>query len=80
MQSCLKLMEECQNSGSGMRSFASQVWRSLTPPKSELLLWFLVQGKLNTKERLHRLNIQQGIDISCVLCQQGEETSNHLFC
>ena len=33
------------------------IWRGLAPPRVELLLWFVMLRKLNTKERLYRFNI-----------------------
>ena len=35
---------------------ARKVWRGLVPSKAKLLVWFLILRRLNTKERLHRLN------------------------
>ena len=32
-------------------------WKGLAPPTAEILVWFILQGRLNTKERLGRLNI-----------------------
>ena len=52
----------------------------MTPPKSDFLLWFLMIGKLNTKDRLHRLNIVRGLDSSYVLCNERNKTIDHLFC
>jgi hypothetical protein len=33
------------------------VWRWVTPPKEEFLVWFFMQEKLNTWRKLRRLNI-----------------------
>ena len=32
-------------------SFTCRVWKGLVPPKVELLTWFLLIGRINTKER-----------------------------
>ena len=80
VKSFLNLMLHPQQNYQDMFTYANVVWKSLTPPKSELLLWFLLLGKLNTKDRLIRFNIRQGLDSKCVLCNQEEESINHLFC
>ena len=45
----------------------------------ELLIWFVILGKLNTKDRILRLNIISNLDIECVLCKEHEESIEHLF-
>ena len=45
----------------------NRVWRGLVPSKVELLLWFVVQGRLNTKDRFRRLNVLRSADYKCVL-------------
>ena len=80
VKSFLNLMIDPQGLSQGMFAHANIVWRSLTPPKSELLLWFLMVGKLNTLDRLKRFNIRPDMDSICVLCKQEEESINHLFC
>ena len=80
VKSFLNLLLDTQEISQGAFAHANMVWRSLTPPNSELLLCILVVGKLNTLDRLSRLNIRQGMDNSCVLCQQEVESINHLFC
>ena len=42
-------------------------------------MWLLLQGRINTKERLRRLNLLQNNDIYCVLCGRLEETTEQLF-
>ena len=61
---------------------ASEVWHGLAPTKAELLVWLLIRGRLNTKERLHRLNIMRNDGISCPLCNSEVESIFHLifFC
>ena len=47
----------------------SRIWCGIVPPKAKLLLWFVVQRRLNTKDRLRRLNMLRVDDCSvfCVL-------------
>ena len=63
-----------------MLNYAARVWCKMAPPKVEMLVWFLVLGKLNTKDRLAQLNIiiSNG-DVSCVLCNSHVESLGHLF-
>ena len=50
-----------------------------TPAKAELLVWVVVNGRINTKERLHRLNVLRSDDLSCPLCKSHIESLSHLF-
>ena len=58
---------------------AAKVWCKIAPPKVELLVWFLVLGKLNTKDRFASFNIINGAETMCVLCNEKEECIKHLF-
>lgn len=58
---------------------AAKVWCKIAPPKVELLVWFVVLGKLNTKDRLASLNIIDGAETMCVLCTEQEECIEHLI-
>ena len=58
--------------------FANQVWHGLVPAKAELLLWFVILGRLNTKERLHRLNVIRSDDITCPMCNHEVESLSHV--
>ena len=55
------------------------VMQRVAPPKVELLVCFAMLGKLNTKDRLTRLNIINNLDVNCVLCSEQEESIDHLF-
>ena len=68
-----------QTGNHGMYSHAAKVWRRVAPPKVEMLVWFVVLGKLNTKDRLAGLNIINNDDVCCVLCNDHEESIEHLF-
>ena len=80
VKSFFNLIHSSNGDDSGMHNYANVVWRSLTPPKSKLLLLFLMIGKLNTKDRLQRLNFMQGLESTCALCKVGTESIEHLFC
>ena len=52
------LMEKrCQDDGVNSFSFAKSIWKGLVPPEVEILTWFVILRRLNTKVRLHRLGI-----------------------
>ena len=43
----------------------------MAPPRAQLLVWFVLHGRLNTKERLFRFRFPQVEDELCVFC--GED-------
>ncbi|XP_047978375.1 uncharacterized protein LOC125220259 [Salvia hispanica] len=45
-------------------------WRNIAPPRAQLQVWFLLQGKINTKERLFRLGAARIEDDRCILCKE----------
>ena len=51
----------------------------MAPPKAELLVWFVLMGRLNIRDHLIRLNVLHGDDDQCVLCKNHAEDLNHLF-
>ncbi|XP_029152456.1 uncharacterized protein [Arachis hypogaea] len=60
-------------------SFTRTIWKSLVPPRVELFIWFVLTGRVNTKERLNRLGVVNQEDVACVLCNKGVEFGHHLF-
>ena len=57
-------------------------WKGLAPPCAEILVWFVLQGRLNSKERLAKLGIiPRGDDLCslCSLCSSASESVYHLF-
>ena len=58
---------------------AKMVWKGLAPPRVELLVWFILLGRLNTKDRLCRFNYIVAEDSLCVFCTNDQETISHLF-
>ena len=55
------------------------IWKGIKPPRMELLVWFVIIGRLNTKDRFARFNILQEDNSRCVLCKAEDETIDHLF-
>ncbi|QHO17244.1 uncharacterized protein DS421_10g310500 [Arachis hypogaea] len=60
-------------------SFTHSIWKGLVPPKVELFTWFVLIGRVNTKERLSRFGILNQVDMRCVLCNRDIEQVHHLF-
>ncbi|XP_016199783.1 uncharacterized protein LOC107640799 [Arachis ipaensis] len=60
-------------------SFTRTIWQGLVPPRVELFIWFALIGKVNSKERLHRLGVISHGDDMCVLCKTEVEHVYHLF-
>ena len=60
-------------------AYARKVWRNICPSKAELLLWLVLQGKVDTQDRLRRFNILKTDDCNCVLCGAVDESVQHLF-
>ncbi|KAL4300856.1 hypothetical protein AHAS_Ahas17G0242700 [Arachis hypogaea] len=54
-------------------SFTRTVWKGLVPPRVELFVWFVLIGRVNTKDRLSRFGIISQEDIICVLCNHDVE-------
>jgi hypothetical protein len=66
---------------SAYRSFfigARHLWRAAAPPKVIFFFWVAAHGRLWTAERRRRHGLQQ--DATCALCDQDDETSDHLLC
>lgn len=58
----------------------SQVWKSPAPLKVVAFSWKLLLDRLPTKVNLHVRNVLPlEASMVCVLCDNGVETSNHLF-
>ena len=70
---------ELKNGELFAHNFAARVWCKVAPPKVELLAWFVILGKLNSKDRLARLNITSNGDTLCVLCNEQKESIEHFF-
>ncbi|XP_016199199.1 uncharacterized protein LOC107640163 [Arachis ipaensis] len=60
-------------------SFTRAVWKGFVPPRVELFTWFVLVGRMNTKDRLCRFQVIAHQDNRCVLCGKAEETAFHLF-
>lgn len=55
--------------------WASLVWSAYITPKHAFILWLGIKGKLNTKNRLVFLDVDQ----TCAFCSTHNETVQHLF-
>ena len=70
-----------QNRMSGVNSFhfTKSVWKGLVPPKVEIFAWFILIGRLNTKDRLHNFGIIPRNQLMCCMCNKEHESIEHLF-
>ncbi|XP_020963842.1 uncharacterized protein LOC110265266 [Arachis ipaensis] len=60
-------------------SFTSSLWKGFVPPRIELFGWFVLVGRVNTKERLTKLGVNIMSDSMCILCTKEVESAEHLF-
>ncbi|XP_072054264.1 uncharacterized protein [Arachis hypogaea] len=51
----------------------------MVPPRIELFGWYVLIGRVNTKERLSRLGVIRLSDTLCMLCKKEIESVEHLF-
>ena len=56
-----------------------KIWSGLVPPRIEVFTWLAILGKINSKEKLIRLNIIHHEEAICVLCKSQIESSDHLL-
>ncbi|MED6203678.1 hypothetical protein PIB30_001372 [Stylosanthes scabra] len=61
-----------------MYKFTKSLWRSLVPPRVELLTWFVILEKLNTRGKLVRYGMLEGHMATCVLCNNGVENVRNM--
>ena len=54
-------------------------WNKVAPPRAQLLVWFVLQGKLNTRDRLFRFGVPGIADDLCVFCKEERKTINHIM-
>ncbi|XP_072081248.1 uncharacterized protein [Arachis hypogaea] len=73
------LQEEMLSEDVTSYSFTKNIWKGLAPPRMELFVWFVLVGRVNTKERLSRLGVISQNDKRCVLCNKDDEQVHHLF-
>ncbi|KAL4305867.1 hypothetical protein AHAS_Ahas16G0121200 [Arachis hypogaea] len=60
-------------------SFTRTIWKGLVPIRVELFVWFVLTGRVSTKERLSQFGVIHQEEILCVLCNNGVEGGYHLF-
>ncbi|XP_057744025.1 uncharacterized protein LOC130961983 [Arachis stenosperma] len=60
-------------------SFTSSIWRGVVPPRIEIFSWFVLVGRVNTKERMTRLGVIIHSNNICVLYKKDLESVQHLF-
>ena len=58
-------------------NWARGIWFSQATPKFAFMAWLAMLNRLTTMDRVARWS--QGVDVTCVLCKNAEESRNHLF-
>ena len=54
-------------------------WNKVAPPRAQILIWFVLQGKLNTKDKLFKFGVSNVLDDLCIFCKEERETINHIM-
>jgi hypothetical protein len=55
------------------------IWNNLCPPKVEVFMWQLLQGRIMVRSVLRSFGFVPGPSVDCVLCKSCEESIDHLF-
>ncbi|XP_060968420.1 uncharacterized protein LOC133035977 [Cannabis sativa] len=58
-------------------TWSNEVWNRFNTPKHSFILWFAIQDRLKTKERLQKFQVLTVAD--CSFCSHKLETTKHLF-
>lgn len=57
--------------------WAKGIWFSLSTPKFVFIAWLAILDRLSTMDRVVKWG--QGVDTTCVLCKNADETRDHIF-
>ena len=66
-------------SSMALNSQVRMVWKNLAPPRAELLVWFILLGRLSTKDKLSRFGCRSTTNPNYVLYSDNVESIDHLF-
>jgi len=66
-----------KTTGAPLCAFSTFVWQNRAPPRIQFFAWLLVQEKIQCKTNLLLKNIVD--DARCELCNQGDETCDHII-
>jgi hypothetical protein len=69
----------CEAAGSVTNPFYVNFWNNLVPSKVSTFAWKAVLDRIPTKTNLRRRGVMGVDDTTCVLCREGEETTNHIL-
>ena len=56
-----------------------KLWKGLVPPRIEIFTWIACLEKLNTRNKLSKLNIIPPHEDVCILCKASTESGPHLL-
>ena len=71
--------EMSKTNPSTLKEAAHKLWKGIVPHRIEIFAWIAMMEKLNTREKLAKLNIIQCNENQCALCELEPESSSHLF-
>ncbi|CAN1177469.1 LINE-1 reverse transcriptase homolog [Linum perenne] len=58
-------------------SWYSLIWTGFVIPRRSITAWIILNDRVATRDKIKKWN--PGIDTSCELCQNAEETRDHIF-
>ncbi|KAK3211668.1 hypothetical protein Dsin_016374 [Dipteronia sinensis] len=56
-----------------------EIWQGICPPKIEIILWQLQNGRVMVKDVMKKCGYDQFTDMRCCLCDAETEMINHVF-
>jgi hypothetical protein len=56
---------------------AQFVWRNVEPPRVQMFMWLLTQGRIKCRKVLHRKHVVP--DAKCEICNEQDETPEHIM-
>ncbi|XP_013616901.1 PREDICTED: uncharacterized protein LOC106323300 [Brassica oleracea var. oleracea] len=58
-------------------NWSKGIWFAHSTPKYSFFVWIVMRNRLQTGDKMRLWNV--GIDATCILCNEDEETCDHLF-
>jgi hypothetical protein len=63
--------------GTAVDAKASFIWKNAAPPRVQLFMWLLMQGRVQSRSVLVKKCVVS--DTTCEVCHQHEETAEHII-
>ena len=74
--SAKRTWEQIRNSHQAC-NWSKGIWFAHSTPKYSFFVWIVMRNRLQTGDKMRLWNV--GIDATCILCNEDEETCDHLF-